>query len=160
MDILKSKIRQVETQQKERRQELLKHLENPDVDTLFTSDIENQFVKKILDLLDQNIDDCDYGLDELSSDLCMSYITAYRKIKSLTGQAPGEFIRNFRLKRAAQLLRSTSTPVTEVAIAVGFSSASYFTRSFLKEYGMPPSDYRKKIQKREKEDDNEKATGE
>lgn len=160
MDILKSKIRQVETQQKERRQELLKHLENPDVDTLFTSDIENQFVKKILDLLDQNIDDCDYGLDELSSDLCMSYITAYRKIKSLTGQAPGEFIRNFRLKRAAQLLRSTSTPVTEVAIAVGFSSASYFTRSFLKEYGMPPSDYRKKIQKGEKEDDNEKATGE
>lgn len=143
MEILKGRIRQVETLQREHRQELLQKLENPDVSTLFTSDIESQFVRKIIDLLDKNIDNSEYGKEQLSSDLCMSYITAYRKIKSLTGLAPGEFIRNFRLKRAAQLLRSTTVPVAEVALSVGFSSGSYFNRCFLKEYGMPPSNYRK-----------------
>ena len=146
MKILKDRIRQVEKQRREHSQELLRQLENPDVDTLFTSDIESQFVNKIIDLLNKNISNSDYGLEELSSDLCMSYITAYRKIKSITGQAPGEFIRHFRLKRSCQLLRSTSMPVTEVSMSVGFSTPSYFTRSFLKEYNMTPSEYRKKKQ--------------
>ena len=148
MEILKGRIRKVETMQREHRQELLQKLENPDVNTLFASDLESQFVNKIIELLDKNIDKSEYGLEQLSSDLCMSYITAYRKIKSLTGLTPGEFIRNFRLKRAAQLLRSTTKPVTEVAMLVGFSTGSNFTRCFQKEYGMPPSDYRKqKMQK-------------
>ena len=148
MEILIGRIRKVETLQREHRQELLQKLENPDVNTLFTSDLENLFVKKIIELLDKNIDKSEYGQEQLCSDLCMSYITAYRKIKSLTGLTPSEFIRNFRLKRAAQLLRSTTKPVTEVAMLVGFSTGSNFTRCFLKEYGMPPSDYRKqKMQK-------------
>jgi CheY-like chemotaxis protein len=146
MEILKDRIRQVEIHRREYRQELLRQLENPDVDTLLTSDIESQFVNKVFGLLNKNISNSDYGLEELSSDLCMSYITTYRKIKSITGQPPGEFIRHFRLKRASQLLRSTTMSVTEVAMSVGFSTPSYFTRSFLKEYSMTPSDYRRKKQ--------------
>jgi len=132
-----------------RRQELLRRVENPDVSTLYTNDSESQFIQKATELIQQNIAESEYSSERLSSDLCMSYITAYRHIKSLTGMTPGEFIRNIRLKRAAQLLRSTDLPITEVAVTVGFSTPSYFTRSFQQEYGMSPSNYRKTKQQRE-----------
>ena len=86
------------------------------VNTLFTSDLENLFVKKIIELLDKNIDKSEYGQEQLCSELCMSYITAYRKIKSLTGLTPSEFIRNFRLKRSARLALSSSRPSSISAI--------------------------------------------
>lgn len=69
----------------------------------------------------------------------MSRMTFYRKIQSLTGQKPTEFIRTIRLRRAAELLRQGSRTVTEVSYATGFSSVSYFSRCFRAMYGVPPT---------------------
>lgn len=148
INILMNRLMQIKRQQTIRRQELLKHIENPDVNTLFTTDIEKEFMNKLTHQLTMHLSDIDYKPETLSSDLCMSYVTAYRKIKALTGLTPGKFIRNFRLKHACQLLRSTTTSVTDIAIQIGFSSASYFTRCFIKEYNVSPSDYRKKMQEK------------
>ena len=146
MNILLQRLQQLQRQQNERRQQLLKQMEHPDIDTLYTSDIEKNFMKRLVELIDRNLDNSEYGQEQLSSDICMSYITAYRKIKSLTGQTPAEFIRNYRLKRAARLLRTTTQPVTDISMAVGFSTASYFTRCFLREYKITPTDYRRQQQ--------------
>jgi len=146
MEILMSRLMSIEKQQKERRQQLLQQIENPDIDTLYKVDQDRVFIKQMMDLISSHLSDPDYKSEQLSSDLCMSYITAYRKIKALTGLSPGEFIRNFRLKHACQLLRSTTFTLNEIADRSGFSSASYLTRSFIKEYGQSPSEYRKQAQ--------------
>jgi len=62
-------------------------------------------------------------------------------LQALTGEAPNPFIRSYRLKRAAQLLKANYGNVTEVAFAVGFSSAAYFTRCFREEFHQLPSDF-------------------
>ncbi len=71
----------------------------------------------------------------------MSHVQFYRKMKALTDQAPGEFLRNFRLQRAAALLTGHHGNVTEVAYAVGFNSLAYFTRCFKQFYGQSPTEY-------------------
>ena len=71
----------------------------------------------------------------------MSRMTFYRKIQSLTGQKPTEFIRTIRLRHAAELLREGKLTVTEVSYATGFSSISYFSRSFRTMYGVPPTQF-------------------
>ena len=121
-------------------------MENPDIDTLYTSKVENEFMKKVIDLIDKNISNTNYGRNELASDLCMTYISAYRKFKALTGQSPAEFIRNYRIKKAGIMLRSTITPINEIAEKVGFTTPSHFSESFAKEYGISPSDYRRQAQ--------------
>jgi len=67
----------------------------------------------------------------------------HRKLTALTNQAPNEFIRLLRLRRAADLLRQRHGNVGEVALAVGFNSLNYFTRSFREQFGKTPSDYGK-----------------
>ena len=68
-------------------------------------------------------------------------MTFYRKIQSLTGQSPTEFIRTIRLRRAAEMLREGRLSVTEVSFAAGFSSVSYFSRCFRTMYGVSPTQF-------------------
>lgn len=65
----------------------------------------------------------------------------YRKLKGLTGQSPGEFIRNLRPKRAAALLAARSGSVAASIYEVGFNNLSYFAKCFKEHYGVPPSEY-------------------
>lgn len=102
-----------------------------------------QWLQKAIDLVVQHIDKDDYGVEQLSSDLAMSRMTFYRKIQSVTGQKPSEFIRTIRLRRAAELLRRGERSVTEVSYDTGFSSVSYFSRCFRTMYGVPPTQFGK-----------------
>lgn len=65
----------------------------------------------------------------------------FRKIKGLTGETPSEFLKKFRMKRAAQLIKSKNMSVSEVMYAVGFNSTSYFAKCFKESFGVLPSDY-------------------
>jgi AraC-like DNA-binding protein len=96
----------------------------------------------MIKLLDEHLSNERYGCVEISADLCMSYTTAYRKIKTLTGLSPTEFIRRYRLNQACQRLRSTDLPIATIAEQSGFSTPSYFTASFVKEFGKTPTEYR------------------
>ncbi len=91
--------------------------------------------------VEAHLSDDSYGVEQLASDLCMSRMTFYRKIQTATGQKPTEFIRTIRLRRAAELLREGHMTVTEVSYATGFSSVSYFSRSFRTMFGVPPTKF-------------------
>ena len=88
-----------------------------------------------------HIGDEHYTVEQLSSDMCMSRMTFYRKIQSATGQKPTEFIRTIRLRRAAELLREGRMNITEVSYATGFSSVSYFSRCFRAMYSVSPTQF-------------------
>ena len=73
--------------------------------------------------------------------LGMSRASLHRKLKAITGFPPSKFIRNIRLRKAAALLIGQADSVTQIGIAVGFEDQSYFSKSFKKEFGVPPSEY-------------------
>lgn len=100
-------------------------------------------LNKAIEQVEKNLSNEQYTVEELSSDLCMSRMTFYRKIQSLTGQKPTEFIRTIRLRRAAELLREGKLTITEISYATGFSSVSYFSRCFRAMYNVPPTQFGK-----------------
>ena len=102
---------------------------------------DQEFLDKAIASVSAHMIDCDYSVDALASDLCMSRANLHRKLRAINGQTPTDFIRNQRLERAAQLLRTTSHSVNEIADLVGFSYASYFTKCFKEKYGVLPKDF-------------------
>ncbi|MGM9747359.1 MAG: two-component regulator propeller domain-containing protein [Candidatus Cryptobacteroides sp.] len=114
---------------------------NPSQVTVVTS--EERLVKKCLDAIEANIDDPDFGVEELSAAVGISRAQLYRKISSITGLSTIQFIRSIRLKRAAQILSQDDSSVSDVMYAVGFNSLSYFSKLFKEEFGCMPKEYAK-----------------
>ena len=71
----------------------------------------------------------------------MSRSNLQRKLKSICGVTPGDYLRDYRLKKACKILLETDLRINEVAFMVGFNSASYFTKAFIKSYGMSPKEF-------------------
>lgn len=105
------------------------------------STMDREFLNDLQAVLEKNLSDPDFNVEELSKRLYMSRTTVYRKIQALSGETPTDFIRYFRLKRAAQLLKSNFGSVTEVAFEVGFNSRAYFTKCFKEQFHQLPSEY-------------------
>lgn len=103
--------------------------------------IDKEFLTKINEEVLAHLQDPDYSVDTFSANLCMSRMNLYRKVKSITGQTPTEYIRNLRLERAALLLRTTAMSINEISERVGFAYSSYFTKCFKDKYGISPKDY-------------------
>ena len=103
--------------------------------------IDEQFMKRCLTLIEDNISDSDYNVEELCNDLSMSRPTVYKKIKSLTGLSVVAFIRSIRMKRAAQLLLQDGSSIKNIMYMVGFDNSSYFSARFKKEFGCTPNEY-------------------
>ena len=87
------------------------------------------------------MDNADFSVEDFSREMCMSRVALYKKILSLTGRAPLEFIRSIRLKRAAQLLEKSGMSVSEIAYEVGFNNPKNFTKYFKEEFKVLPSQY-------------------
>jgi AraC-like DNA-binding protein len=86
-----------------------------------------------------------FSVDRLAKEIGMSRVHLYKKLTSLTGKSPIEFIRVIRLKRAARLLEKSQMSIAEIAYQVGFNNPKYFARYFREEYRMLPSEYVSKI---------------
>jgi len=97
-----------------------------------------------IDAVEANIDNTDFSVEELASEIGLSKSHLYNKIQAFTGDTAGEFIKSIKLKRAAQLFQSGEDRVNEVTYQVGFSSPRYFATCFKKQFGMSPTDYIKK----------------
>ncbi len=104
------------------------------------SEANEKFIQKALLLVEKNIDNSQYTVEELSSNLGMDRTGLYRKLINIIGKTPTSFIRTVRLKRAARLLLEGHT-VTETADLVGFGTSSYLSKCFKEEYGIKPSEY-------------------
>lgn len=102
---------------------------------------DEKFLKEFQGIIEKNLSDPDFGVDELSKKLIMGRSTLYRKIQALTGETPNQFILSYRLERGAQLLREKFGNVTEVAFEVGFSSAAYFSKLFKEKFHQAPSEF-------------------
>jgi signal transduction histidine kinase/ligand-binding sensor domain-containing protein/DNA-binding response OmpR family regulator len=100
---------------------------------------DEKLLHKIVRFLENHIDDSALTVEQLGQEVGLSRVHLYRKLKSLTGLAPTDFIRDFRLKRAAQLLQSGKLKVADVAYQVGFEDVHYFSKCFRKTYGTSPS---------------------
>jgi DNA-binding response OmpR family regulator len=105
------------------------------------SELENLFLDKLQELIEENLSNPQFGVDELAEILDISRPTLYRKVFALTGQSPKKFIQSYRLKRSFELLTANYGNVTEVAFKVGFSSSAYFTKCFKETFNRLPSDF-------------------
>lgn len=108
-----------------------------------SNDIDHKFMSMVKKCIENNIDNSSFTVDVLCGELNMSRTSFYNKIKALTDQAPADFIRIIRLKRAAQLLKEGRYNITEIADMTGFSDAKYFREVFKKHFKMSPSKYSK-----------------
>jgi len=109
---------------------------------------EEDFVREAVVVLEKNIANPDFSVDDWSRELGLSRTTLYKKILGATGKTPIGFIRSFRMKRAAQLLEKTRHNVAEVAYMVGFNNPKYFARYFKEVYGVLPSVYQAERRKK------------
>ncbi|MBQ3673023.1 MAG: response regulator [Paludibacteraceae bacterium] len=101
------------------------------------------FLAKLLDIMEKQMDNNTLTVDELVEEMGMGRTVFFNKLKSLTGLSPVEFIREMRIKRAAQLLEDRQYNITEVTYMVGMNDSRYFAKCFKATYGVTPSEYRK-----------------
>lgn len=112
-----------------------------------TNIIDEQFIKKIKDIIENHLSDSQFSIEQLANEVSLSTTQLRRKIKALSNQTIVEFIRLYRLEKAAQLLNQNAGNISEIAFNVGFDSLSYFSKVFQETYGVSPSDFRENFQK-------------
>ena len=101
------------------------------------------FISRFRGFVESRMTNSELSIEDLASDMNLSRVQLYRKVKAITGSSPVELVRTARLNRGYQLLLTTDKTVSEVAYAVGFSAPAYFTKCFKDEFGMVPGDVRK-----------------
>ena len=105
--------------------------------------IDEQFLKKSAEVIQSNLSNSDFDVNHFANEMNLSNSSLYRKIKSMTGLSPVEYIRNIRLKHACKLLQDNAISISEVAYTVGFSDPKYFASCFKAEFSITPSEYQK-----------------
>ena len=105
--------------------------------------VDQAFLSNALHILEDNLDDPEFRVVKLAEALALSRGQLHRKFKALVNQSVSEFIRSYRLERAAAFLNDKTHTVGEIAFRVGFNNLSYFSECFKKKYGVPPSEYPK-----------------
>lgn len=108
---------------------------------------DTAFLAKALAQVEKNLNDPNYSVEQLSSELNMDRTGLYRKLVTLLDKSPSLFIRNIRLEKAANLIMEGELNISEIADKVGFSSSSYLSKCFQERYGCRPTEYAQKTKK-------------
>jgi signal transduction histidine kinase/ligand-binding sensor domain-containing protein/DNA-binding response OmpR family regulator len=108
--------------------------------------LDEKFLHSVHEVVTDNIDKPDFNINEICDALNMSRSVFYKKIKILTGLTPLEYVRSLRMQEAAKLLRTKNYKIFEVAYMVGFAEIKYFRQSFVKEFGVTPSEFIKQVE--------------
>lgn len=143
IDLLSLKITKIIEKQRKIQQSFHQKIEISPSKIEITS-MDEKFVKKAVEVVELNIANADFLVEDLCKEMAMSRVYFYKKILALTGKTPSEFIRFIRLKRAAELLQKSQMFVNEVAYQVGFNDPKYFRKYFKDEFGLTPNEYKKK----------------
>ena len=98
-------------------------------------------MERVMQVINKNISNAELSIDDIAEEVGISRVHLHRKMKELTGQTPHDFIRNIRLKQAANLLAGQNMNITEVMYACGFNNPASFSTIFKKFYGMSPREY-------------------
>jgi len=111
------------------------------IEVIAHSKADEEFLNKLVEIIHSRLDEVDLDVDSLAVMMNMSRATLYRKLKNVSELTPNDFIRLIRLKKAAELLREKEYRINEIAFIVGFSSSSYFSKCFYKQFGVLPKDF-------------------
>ena len=103
---------------------------------------DRQFMERLVELMEENMDNGELKVDDLVEKLSLGRSVFFKKLKTLTGMAPVEFIKEMRVKRAAQLIETGEYNMAQIAYMVGINDPRYFSKCFKQHYGMTPTEYR------------------
>jgi signal transduction histidine kinase/DNA-binding response OmpR family regulator/ligand-binding sensor domain-containing protein len=142
MKVLKARVGNLVANRQKFQQEFKANVDL-NISALEYRSMDEKFLEAALQCVEQNLPRVEFDIEHLASGVNMSKSSLYRKIKSMTGLSPHEFIRNVRLKHACRILKEKPVPIAEVAYAVGFSNPRYFTACFKAEFGATPTEYQK-----------------
>ena len=129
-----------------KQRKLLKHIyqgtqeADKEIADSHLEDRDKQFVQQLRGIIQRNLSNNEFGVEDIGKEIGLSRVQLYRKVKAMTGSFVVDLLRKARLSKAKRLLESHSMSVSEVAYEVGFSAPSYFTKCFKDEFGMLPGD--------------------
>lgn len=128
------------------REQVKVHLQREaffDPGEVLVNTMDDNILRKAKDFVEQHLSDSTFTIEQMSRELGLSRMHFHRKIKSLTGLSPAEFVRNIRLKKGAAILKQNNISVKETMVMVGFENADHFRKCFKELFGVVPSDYQK-----------------
>lgn len=144
VNYVKVRIVRILEERRHLREQLLQKLQDNNLLMAEPEKVENMddlFLRKFVACIEEIYADPEFNVEKLSDTLGLSRGHLHRKIKELTGTTPVDFLRNYRLGKAAQLLKQKQYSVSEIAYQTGFSSPAYFSKCFKAVYNMTPSEY-------------------
>ena len=146
MELLTLTIRNTLQQKQKLKERYLKD-QYTEAKDLVHSVKDKEFLDQLIAIIESHLSNPDMDVDYICSQIGMSKTKLYQKIKKLTGQSIGEFIRTIRFKKAVQIMTHQDVSLAEVMYSVGIQTQSYFTKAFKKEFGKTPSQFLKDLQK-------------
>ena len=139
-DVLELNVRNLLQARKNLREQFV-HTDIMEPSEVTVNSVDERFLAKAMGIVEKNLRESDYNIEDFVGKMDMSRSAFYRKLKQVSGQSPNEFIRTVRLKRAAQLLKGQSGTISEISYETGFIDPAYFTRCFKKQFGVTPSEF-------------------
>lgn len=147
-DILRARIANILKKREELQERYrLRYLKDAKDDTRQGNDMneaDRQFMERVTDLLEKNISNGDLGVNDVASMLGMSRSVYFKKLKALTGLGPNEYLKSLRMRCAASLLNTGLYSMSDIAFKVGINDSHYFSKCFKAEYGMTPTEWKKR----------------
>ena len=140
MNLLIQRIKSIIRNREVVREKAMKLMKGDTNEHILANELNDKFVRKMLEVARINIPNTEFDKEEFASAMNVSSSLLYKKIKSLTDQSPGDFIKTIRLNHAVELLKSKNYTVTEVSELCGFASLTYFGIVFRKQFGKSPSE--------------------
>ena len=106
-----------------------------------------QLLEKIHQVIEENLDNSDFNIDTIASNIGLSRSAFFKKLKSLTGLAPVDLVKEIRLNKSIELIKNTDLSISEIAFAVGFKDSGYYSKCFRKKYNQTPREYMNEYRK-------------
>lgn len=144
--VLQAKVKSILSNRELVIDHLHKEIISTETETKLPESRDDQFLRKIKEVLQENISESNLSVEFIAEKTALSRVQLFRKFKTITGNSPSEYIKNFRLQHAAKLLESGKFSVADVAYEVGFSDPKYFGICFSEKFKMSPSAYAKQAQ--------------
>ena len=143
MVYLQKRIENILKQRKQLKERFSRDL-HAEPNELASSVADQEFLSKVVSLVDENMANPDFSIDNLLEHFSFGRTVFYKKMKGISGYSPKDFVRIIRMKKAGTLLLNSSITVTEVSFEVGFNDPDYFSKQFKKHFGENPSEYQKR----------------
>ena len=142
MPILLARLRNLLAARQQLRERFGQESTTVEAAELTTNPFDEKLLNQAMEVVENEMDNLEFGVEDLAAALSMSSRTLRYKLKALVDQSPQTFIRTLRLKHAAQLLRESTDPVSDIAAQVGFLEPTHFSRAFKQQFGVSPTQYR------------------